>query len=161
VHRIGRTGRAGRQGNAISLVSAEEKHRLADIERLIKLQIPQEPVPGFEPDPEFFEAGSRARHNRRGAAAPEAAQESPPAARPPRPSATRPAAPVKAGDNRRRGGRSTVATDGFDYSKPYEPAAGANADASQLPSASEDFRAGAPRRHARPIAVLLGGLGRK
>jgi ATP-dependent RNA helicase RhlE len=179
VHRIGRTGRAGKQGNAISLVCAEEKHRLTDIERLIKLQIPQEPVPGFEPDPEFFEAGSRARHTRRGAAAhsPEAASEAPVTERAPRQAAPREAgpreagprepgprgpaarqsAPVRSGDSRRRGGRSTIAADGFDYTKPYEP----TAEAGQLPGASEEFRAGAPRRHARPIAVLLGGLGRK
>jgi ATP-dependent RNA helicase RhlE len=36
VHRIGRTGRAGAEGQAISLVSADEFKQLADIERLIK-----------------------------------------------------------------------------------------------------------------------------
>ncbi len=49
VHRIGRTGRAGHQGYAVSLVSSEEKHWLSEIEKLIKLQIPQERVPGFDP----------------------------------------------------------------------------------------------------------------
>jgi ATP-dependent RNA helicase RhlE len=39
VHRIGRTGRAGASGQAISLVSSEEKKQLRDIERLIKRQI--------------------------------------------------------------------------------------------------------------------------
>jgi ATP-dependent RNA helicase RhlE len=57
VHRIGRTGRAGHHGYAISLVSSEEKHWLSEIEKLIKLQIPQETVPGFDPDPDFHEAG--------------------------------------------------------------------------------------------------------
>ncbi len=39
VHRIGRTGRAGASGQAVSLVSKEEKKLLRGIERLIKRQI--------------------------------------------------------------------------------------------------------------------------
>lgn len=42
VHRIGRTGRAGAAGLAISLVSHEEMKPLADIEKLIKKQLPRE-----------------------------------------------------------------------------------------------------------------------
>ncbi|MGI9329927.1 MAG: DEAD/DEAH box helicase [Gammaproteobacteria bacterium] len=49
VHRIGRTGRAGREGQAISLVCAEETDYLRGIERLIKRDIPQEIVAGYEP----------------------------------------------------------------------------------------------------------------
>ncbi|MDB5803685.1 MAG: rhlE2, partial [Betaproteobacteria bacterium] len=51
VHRIGRTGRAGATGEAISLVCVDEKDFLRDIERLIKRDIPQVVIPGFEPDP--------------------------------------------------------------------------------------------------------------
>jgi len=51
VHRIGRTGRAGAQGEAISLVSADETTFLRDIEKLVGLKIPVDIVEGFEPDP--------------------------------------------------------------------------------------------------------------
>jgi len=50
VHRIGRTGRAGCEGEAVSLVCVDENKFLADIEKLIKRQLPKEIVPGFEPD---------------------------------------------------------------------------------------------------------------
>jgi ATP-dependent RNA helicase RhlE len=64
VHRIGRTGRAGKSGKAVSLVSSEERHRLADIQKLIKLEIKQEIVPGYDPEPDFFDAdGSRRRRS--------------------------------------------------------------------------------------------------
>ncbi|AOX99708.1 RNA helicase [Jeongeupia sp. USM3] len=51
VHRIGRTGRAGAEGEAVSLVCVDEHKLLADIEKLIKREIPKEIVEGFEPDP--------------------------------------------------------------------------------------------------------------
>ncbi|TJY37360.1 DEAD/DEAH box helicase [Pontimicrobium aquaticum] len=51
VHRIGRTGRAGASGEAVSLVSGEERGYLRDIEKLVGLKIPVEIVEGFEPDP--------------------------------------------------------------------------------------------------------------
>jgi ATP-dependent RNA helicase RhlE len=49
VHRIGRTGRAGMEGEAISLVSHDERGSLRDIERLIKRDLEREVIPGFEP----------------------------------------------------------------------------------------------------------------
>jgi len=49
VHRIGRTGRAGASGEAVSLVSAEDRPLLAAIERLIGRRIEQRRVEGFEP----------------------------------------------------------------------------------------------------------------
>lgn len=51
VHRIGRTGRAGANGQALSLVSADETSFLRDIEKLIGQKIEVEIVEGFEPDP--------------------------------------------------------------------------------------------------------------
>ncbi len=51
VHRIGRTGRAGANGQAISLVSADETTFLRDIEKLIGQKIEVEILEGFEPDP--------------------------------------------------------------------------------------------------------------
>ncbi|MCB1902014.1 DEAD/DEAH box helicase [Cognatazoarcus halotolerans] len=154
VHRIGRTGRAGRQGNAVSFVCAEEKGRLAEIEKLVKLQIPQEVVPGYDPEPDFFDAGHKRKRGGRHSDAPTDT---------PRPSKSdesrRPAR-----QEARRGGspKSTmIAADGFDFSKPYEPAgrAGENAGTPNVPpEPNEPARA---HRHKRPIAFLLGGLGRK
>jgi ATP-dependent RNA helicase RhlE len=51
VHRIGRTGRAGSEGEASSLVCVDELKLLRDIERLIKRELPQQVVAGFEVDP--------------------------------------------------------------------------------------------------------------
>ena len=51
VHRIGRTGRAGSTGEAISLVSPDERSYLASIERLIKKRIDRREVSGFIPAP--------------------------------------------------------------------------------------------------------------
>ena len=47
VHRIGRTGRAGEEGSAHSLVSADERGLLRDIEKLLKREIPVEEIEGF------------------------------------------------------------------------------------------------------------------
>ena len=49
VHRIGRTGRAGAEGEAVSLVSHEERPLLAAIEKLMNRKVEQKIVPGFEP----------------------------------------------------------------------------------------------------------------
>ncbi len=50
VHRIGRTGRAGNEGEALSLVCVDELKLLADIERLIKNNIPKVIFDDFTPD---------------------------------------------------------------------------------------------------------------
>ena len=46
VHRIGRTGRAGSEGQAVSLVDADEMKLLKSIERLINREIPTEEIEG-------------------------------------------------------------------------------------------------------------------
>ena len=45
VHRIGRTARAGADGAAISLCDADERAFLRDIEKVIRMKIPQLPAP--------------------------------------------------------------------------------------------------------------------
>ena len=50
VHRIGRTGRAGAEGQAINLVSLDEKGFMAEIERFTKQSIPVQVVEGFGPE---------------------------------------------------------------------------------------------------------------
>jgi len=162
VHRIGRTGRAGHKGNAVSLVCAEEKHWLADIQKLIKLDIPQEIVPGFDPEPEFFEAGSRHR-GKRGTGQSPLGDNSERSETPRRNSNAKPHDADPRGNrsggssqNRARNPRSMIAADGFDFSKPYQPKSPAPAS-----DTVENTDKTAPRRPQRPIAVLLGGLGRK
>ncbi len=49
VHRIGRTGRAGKEGEAYSLVCAEESRMLRDIEKLIRKNVERRTITGFEP----------------------------------------------------------------------------------------------------------------
>ncbi len=48
VHRIGRTGRAGSSGEAISLVSHEDRPLMAAVERLMNRKVEARVVPGFE-----------------------------------------------------------------------------------------------------------------
>ena len=48
VHRIGRTGRAGATGDAISLLSPEQRDEWRDIAKLIKRNFTEMPEPGFE-----------------------------------------------------------------------------------------------------------------
>jgi ATP-dependent RNA helicase RhlE len=59
VHRIGRTGRAGASGEAVSLVSGEDRPLLAAIERLINRRIEQRTIAGFEPGASYQTAAPR------------------------------------------------------------------------------------------------------
>jgi ATP-dependent RNA helicase RhlE len=49
IHRVGRTGRAGVPGRALSLVTAPDRGRLRDIQRLLPSPVEQVVVKGFEP----------------------------------------------------------------------------------------------------------------
>jgi ATP-dependent RNA helicase RhlE len=135
VHRIGRTGRAGVEGEAISLVCAEDRPLFAAVEALIKKKIEVRPVAGFdgarspsradEPADELRERGrggerrgrgERERRPPRGERPPQerAAGRAPQDRPQPERTAERPPRPApkpKAGE--------------MDFSKPYEPAADA------------------------------------
>ena len=154
IHRIGRTGRAGKQGTAISLVSAQEVQYLVDIEKLIKKPIEQVIVAGFEPEYDYeYPPTGRKSHHRRPPAPPAAVA---PATRPRR----EPSASASTSSTHRR--KSHVASDGFDFSKPYvsaEPhpaAAPADTEAAKIAAHMEH-----PHKPRRLVAALLGGLGRK
>ncbi|MBK1681066.1 DEAD/DEAH box helicase [Rhodocyclus tenuis] len=173
VHRIGRTGRAGKKGTAVSLVAADEVQYLVDIEKLINIKVEQVAVPGFEPetDWEYPPSGRKKSGLRRlpptpHAAAGEGREDRP--ARGERPSFQRERpherAPERSGErapNRSRQG-STIAADGFDFSKPYEssPASGEATSASTA-AASGDGKSDNPLRPRRVVAALLGGPGRR
>jgi ATP-dependent RNA helicase RhlE len=65
VHRIGRTGRAGAEGEAISLVSADEIKQLRDIERLIQDTLERDEIEGFEPEHQLPESRQGGQPRRR------------------------------------------------------------------------------------------------
>lgn len=65
VHRIGRTGRAGNEGEAVSLVCAEELSLLKNIEKLIKAEIRRVERGGFAtPSANDVKEPAISRHNR-------------------------------------------------------------------------------------------------
>ncbi|CAN7499555.1 DEAD/DEAH box helicase [Trinickia sp. LjRoot230] len=99
VHRIGRTGRAGALGEAVSLVCVDEWQLLKDIEKLIKQTLPQQVIPGFEPDPHAKPQPIQLRSGQGGAARAPAR-----AAKPAAPRASQPA-PAERGakDGTKRG----------------------------------------------------------
>ena len=64
IHRIGRTGRAGAEGEAVSLVCAEERPLLAAIERLMNRKVESRIVAGFEPGQASRPAFERNQHQK-------------------------------------------------------------------------------------------------
>lgn len=65
VHRIGRTGRAGASGEALSLVSHDERAYLKDIEKLLGEKVPSDVIEGFEPSAETPEEAPKQTHFKR------------------------------------------------------------------------------------------------
>ncbi len=157
IHRIGRTGRAGRPGVAISLVSAHEVQYLVEIEKLIRMQLEQLVVAGYEPEDEYAYPPGDRRGLRRPAVRPPAA-----------PTLSRGegmASRVLGGEPARSAGgsrrASQIADDGFDFSKPYEspcsdPALGDKGNGGPLSLGGVKPSA----QVRRPVAALLGGLRR-
>lgn len=157
IHRIGRTGRAGKPGTAVSLVSASEVPYLMEIEKLIRLQVEQIVVPDYEPEDDYTYPASDKRGQRRHST------------RSPSPAHTTPRTDRVTADRHdgkitRKSGRqpSLLATDGFDFSKPYESAAPLPRPASDNSSVEKGLgQQLQPHKSRRPIPALLGGLGRK
>jgi ATP-dependent RNA helicase RhlE len=180
VHRIGRTGRAGETGQAVSLVSGEDRSYLRDIERLIGRKIEQQVVPGFEPGKAYHSAQPEPQQRR-------GQRPQSQARRPDRPrSAKRGSSPSSSGRGSERGerarGRAPQASaqprQGRDHGRRQEPRA-----ASALPSekvqqsvrreqleyhrhqkADEHRREAAPaneREKDKPVPALFGLVGRK
>ncbi len=149
IHRIGRTGRAGKSGSALSLVCAEDRGRLGEIEKLLKIRIEQVTVPGFEAGAEAHEPVARQGRTPR-------EERARPGERA-RPHSRKAPAPRTAPPHRPSSGiaQPKPAADGFDWSKPYEPSPLALAQAAGMEAPAR------PRRPQRPVAALLGGIGRK
>ena len=65
VHRIGRTGRAGRSGVAVTLASADERSKINEIQRLLKVTIPVNTIPGLEPTQSMTDMTNKKRGSSR------------------------------------------------------------------------------------------------
>lgn len=159
IHRIGRTGRAGKPGTAVSLVSASEVSYLMDIEKLIRLQIEQVIIPGYEPEDDYIYPANdkRGRHRR---PADTSAKTSVSAAGG-RQAPNR--ADRRDGKSPPRSQASMIAADGFDFRKPYESSIPAPLPTPDKTAEDKGFghHQKHPRKSRRLLAVLLGGLGRK
>ena len=66
VHRIGRTGRAGAEGEAVSLVSHEDRPLMAAIERLMAREVTSRVIEGFEPGHKSSRPAAQPEQRRRG-----------------------------------------------------------------------------------------------
>jgi len=138
VHRIGRTGRAGTAGEAISLVSADEHERLALIEKTIKVPLPRELIPGFEPNPMLVSSLMKGTRRSEGDALSGGGRRGP-----------------RRSDERRGSavqGKPNAPADPI-FTRPYEPGQISAPERREKPAV----------RPARQVAALLGGMpaGRK
>lgn len=49
VHRVGRTGRAGKKGKAITFITPDQRYKIKNIERLVRMQFTITPLPQLPP----------------------------------------------------------------------------------------------------------------
>jgi ATP-dependent RNA helicase RhlE len=161
VHRIGRTGRAGKEGDATSLVCAEERGKLAEIEKLIKRPIEQVVVPGFEPGSDF--SGPAEKRRGRGGRTEKGeagkTRRQPRAVREilrPAPRAAQPRAHDEGRDRREprrvEPAKAKLPKLDFDPSKPYESRVSSHGHGAAT------SRSARHHRPKRPVPALLGGL---
>lgn len=54
VHRIGRTGRAGLTGHAVTFIQPDQRHKLREIERLIRTSLSITPLPDLPPQRDSY-----------------------------------------------------------------------------------------------------------
>jgi len=146
IHRIGRTGRAGKLGNATSLFAPEETQRLTDIEKLIKRKIERVEITGFNlgtaaPERDRERGGGHRREHEEKRREREVKQHD----RRPPPHLPAPAAHVPRLDPR-------LPKLDFDPTKPY---------ISKLEPVETGTEKPAATRPQKPVAALLGGLGKK
>ena len=148
VHRIGRTGRAGATGDALSIFVPGDERLLADIEKMLKRQIPRAQLEGFDPSAARFRAADDDRRRGR-------------SNEPRRPRADSEDRPRKADHGNAR--NAFRASDDPFFSRPYEPSPSASSASSTSSEATLDPRqVGLARaRPKRPVAALLGGVPRK
>ena len=161
VHRIGRTGRAGKEGDATSLVCAEERGKLAEIEKLIKRPIEQVVVPGFEPGTDFSGPDEKrrgrggrpekgeGREKREGSR--ERSEKSSSPRREPRSRERDDAGRERREPRRVEPAKPKLPKLDFDPSKPYESRGSSTDTAAPEPKRSH-------HRPKRPVPALLGGL---
>ncbi|MEK6425659.1 MAG: helicase-related protein, partial [Burkholderia gladioli] len=137
VHRIGRTGRAGASGDALSLCSPNERKQLADIEKLIKRDLPLQPLAVDAPVRARQERGERSERSRE------------------RDESRGPRRSHGHGGERthHHHSRREAPVDEF-FLKPYEPSPSAREpeEATKQPASSE-------KKSKQPLAALLGGFG--
>ncbi|MGN4191960.1 DEAD/DEAH box helicase [Burkholderia gladioli] len=137
VHRIGRTGRAGASGDALSLCSPNERKQLADIEKLIKRELPLQPLAVDAPVRARQERGERSERSRD------------------RDESRGPRRSHGHGGERthHHHSRREAPVDEF-FLKPYEPSPSAREpeEATKQPASSE-------KKSKQPLAALLGGFG--
>lgn len=133
---------------------------MADIEKLIKRKIDQVVIEGYGPDDHFHEAPSDKRGRSRRDDAERGERSARGEKREPRRERIERSRGEPAPRQGGRGAKKDELPGGFDWRKPYEPAQ------PEPVAATDEAQLGrphpvSPRRPKRPVAALLGGLGKK